>query len=108
MSAFALKRCRHELLNLPEKPLTDEPVPTEVSHAQKVNWGVFVDAYLMNAARVGNRIAAVAYADQSGLIANGTTVATAPVRLIASVNGFKLFQTLDANDYYVLVTEMRA
>jgi len=84
-----------------------ECLPIEVSRAQQVNWGVFVDAYLVNAAKIGNRFAAEAYGDRSGLIVDGTTVATAPVRSIACVNGFRLLQTLDAGDHYVLVTELK-
>ncbi|MEE4697096.1 hypothetical protein V2J91_10750 [Pseudomonas alliivorans] len=108
MSASALKPRHNDCLKLPKKLLQEEHLPIEVTRAQRVNWGVFVDAFLMNAAKVGNRFAAEAYGDQSGLISDGTTVATAPVRSIASVNGFQLLQTLDAGDHYVIVTELKS
>lgn len=107
MSASALKSRPNHCLKLPGKMLKGERLPIEVTRAQRVNWGVFVDAFLMNAAMVGNRFAAEAYGDRSGLISDGTTVATAPVRSIACVNGFQLLQTLDAGDHYVVVTELK-
>lgn len=107
MGASALKPRRNECLKLPEKLLKEQHLPIEVTRAQRVNWGVFVDAFLMNAAKVGNRFAAEVYGDRSGLIANGTTVATAPVRSIARVDGFQLLQTLNAGDHYVVVTELK-
>lgn len=106
MSAFDLKPCAVKTFYLSEKILKDEPVPSEVVRAQKVDWGVLVDAYLMQAARVGNRFAAVVYADHSGTIANGTTIATTAVRVISSISGFKLLQTLDQADHYVVVSEL--
>ena len=81
-------------------------MPPEVMRAQAVEWGVLVDAYLVQGARVGNRFAAVAYADHSGNIADGMTIATGPVQLIRSIAGFKLLQTLDQADHYVLVSEL--
>lgn len=111
MTAAALKPRRYHPVNVGnpfKRPTKQIPLPNEVRRAQKVNWGVLVDAYLMQAAPVGNRFAAVAYADQSGRIADGTTVATAPVRSIAIRGGFQLLQTLDASDHYVLVTELKS
>ncbi|KPZ23569.1 hypothetical protein ALP57_03163 [Pseudomonas coronafaciens pv. oryzae] len=70
-----------------------------------LDWGVYIDAYLLDAARVGNRYAAIAFCDQSGASCDGMTVATPPVRHVATQEAFKLLQTLDGADNYVLVTE---
>ncbi len=82
-----------------------ESMPCEVVQAMSHDWGVLVDAYLFNAARVGDRFAAIVFCDRSGMVPDGATVATKPVRLIAVRGAFKLFQTLDGADHYVLVTE---
>ncbi len=73
-----------------------------------LDWRVSVDAYLIDAARVGTRYAAIAFCDQSGASSNGMTVATPPVRHVATRGAFKLLQTLDGADNYVLVTEHHA
>lgn len=70
-----------------------------------LDWGVFVDAYLLNAARVGNRFAATAYFSQSGRIQDGMTVATLPVEQVATHGVYRLMRTLDGADHYVLVSE---
>ncbi len=70
-----------------------------------LDWGVYIDAYLLNAARVGIRYAAIVFCDQSGASSDGMTVATPPVRHVATRGAFKLLQTLDGADNYVLVTE---
>ncbi|MEX5499160.1 hypothetical protein [Pseudomonas syringae] len=80
-------------------------LPGEVVRAMALDWGVYIDAYLLDAARVGNRYAAIAFCDQSGTSSNGMTVATPPVRHVATRGAFKLLQTLDGADNYVLVTE---
>ncbi|EFW80290.1 hypothetical protein [Pseudomonas savastanoi] len=80
-------------------------LPAEVVRAMALDWGVYIDAYLLDAARVGNRYAAIAFCDQSGASSNGMTVATPPVRHVATRGAFKLLQTLDGADSYVLVTE---
>lgn len=85
--------------------MNKENLPTEVIQAMSHDWGVLVDAYLVNAARVGDRFAATVFCDQSGMVPDGVTVATHPVRQIAVRGAFKLFQTLDGADHYVLVTE---
>ena len=72
------------------------------------DWGVLVDAYLCNAARVGDRFAATVFCDRSGTVPDGVTVATQPVRQIAVRGDFKLLQTLDGADHYVVVTENKA
>ncbi|RMM79805.1 hypothetical protein ALQ71_00054 [Pseudomonas coronafaciens pv. striafaciens] len=83
-------------------------LPAEVIKAMALNWGVYIDAYLLDAARVGNRYAAIAFCDQSGASSNGMTVATPPVRHVATQGAFKLLQTTDGADNYVLVTEQGA
>jgi len=55
--------------------------------------------------RVGDRFAATVFCDQSGMVSDGMTVATQPVHQIATRGAFKLLQTLDRADHYVLVTE---
>lgn len=82
-----------------------ESLPGEVVQAMSHDWGVLVDAYLVNAARVGDRFAATVFCDQSGMVSDGMTVATQPVRQIAIRGAFKLLQTFDRVDHYVLVTE---
>ncbi|WP_259640041.1 hypothetical protein [Pseudomonas syringae] len=80
-------------------------LPAQVEQAMACDWGVFVDAYLCNGAKVGDRYAATAYFAQSGEIPNGITVATHQVRLVATQGAFKLFQTLNGADHYVIVSE---
>jgi hypothetical protein len=82
--------------------------PRELLEAMSLNWGVYVDAYLMDAAKVGDRFAATAFGDQSGVVPDGVTVATQPLRHVATQGSFKLLQTVDGGDYYVLVTEYAA
>lgn len=74
--------------------------------AKRIDWSVFVDAYLTDAARVGVRFAAKAYCDGSGLIGNGATVATPPVTVIAEKGEFKLLRSIDGDDHYVIVSEL--
>lgn len=85
--------------------MNKESLPGEVVQAMSHDWGVLVDAYLFNAARVGDRFAATVFCDQSGMVSDGMTVATQPVHQIATRGAFKLLQTLDRVDHYVLVTE---
>lgn len=80
-------------------------LPSEVAQAKAHDWGVLIDAFLMNAARVGDRYAATVFCDRSGLVSDGTTVATRSVRQVCAHGGFKLLQTYDGADHYVLVTE---
>ncbi|MBS7426453.1 hypothetical protein KHW15_10210 [Pseudomonas syringae] len=82
-----------------------ESMPCEVIQAMSHDWGVLVDAYLVNAARIGDRFAAIVFCDRSGMVSDGSTVATQPVHQVATRGAFKLFQTLDRADHYVLVTE---
>lgn len=80
-------------------------LPNEVNQAMAYDWGVFVDAYLVDAARVGDCFAATVFGDQSGAAPDGATVATRAVRQVAARGAFTLLQTLDGGDHYVLVTE---
>ncbi|BCS44469.1 hypothetical protein A988_14783 [Pseudomonas syringae BRIP39023] len=80
-------------------------VPVEVRQAMEYDWEVFVDAFLVNGARVGDRYAATAYFGQQGKIPDGMTVATHSVRHVTTKGTFKLLQTLDGADHYVLVSE---
>lgn len=93
-------------------PLRSEPpntsdLPKEVIQAMAHDWGVLVDAYLVNAARIGNRYAATVFCDQSGTLLDGMTVATRSVRQIAARGSHILLQTVDGKDHYVVVTEQR-
>lgn len=98
----------------------------EVRQAMAHDWGVHVDAYLVRGARVGDRYAATAYfawaggmcdeppcessvgisAASSGGVFGGMTVATRSVREIGGWGAFKLLQTLEGDDCYVLVSEL--
>ncbi|WP_122390093.1 hypothetical protein [Pseudomonas amygdali] len=82
-----------------------ESLPSEVVQAMRHDWGVLIDAYLVNAARIGDRFAAIVFCDRSGMVSDGTTVATQPVHQIATRGAFKLLQTLNRADHYVVVTE---
>jgi len=90
--------------SVPEKT---EDLPSEVKQAMAQDWGVLVDAYLFNAARIGERFAATVFGDHSGMASDGMTVATQPVRLVDTRGAFKLLRTLDGADHYVVVTENR-
>jgi hypothetical protein len=85
--------------------MKEDSLPSEVVQAMNLDWGVLVDAYLFNAARVGDRFAATVFYDRSGVVPDGVTVATHPVRQIAVRGAFKLVQTLDGADHYIVVTE---
>jgi hypothetical protein len=45
-----------------------------------MEWGIFIDAYFSQAARVGQRYVALVYRDQSGISEDSMTIATPPVR----------------------------
>lgn len=78
------------------------PIPPAVLAASNEQWGVLIDAYLVDAVRVGNRFAAIAYFDLSGSIDDGATVATPPVRAVERRESFVLLQSLCGSDYYVI------
>lgn len=84
---------------------SSDPPPAEVEQAMAYDWGVFVDAYLCNVGRIGDRYAATAYFTQPGGIRNGATVATHQLRQVATRGSSRLFQTLDGVDRHVLVSE---
>ncbi|NWF06699.1 hypothetical protein HX810_03295 [Pseudomonas salomonii] len=81
-------------------------VPAQVALANRIDWGVIVDAFLMKAARVGNRYAAEAYLDRSGLISDGMTVVTPDVVQVARAGEFVMVRSICQNDHYVIVTEL--
>lgn len=96
---------RQRELPSPEEPFgLEQGIPHEVSKAQGVDWGVCIDAYLLNAARAGQRYAAEVYLDQSGASENGMTVATPPLRCVEIRHGFKLMRSA-SGDHYVFVSE---
>lgn len=83
-------------------------IPDGVEKARGVDWGVPIDAYLMNAAQVGSRFAASVYCDLSGASADGMTILTPPVRQLAKVGRFEMLQSLCGNDHYVVVTRFNS
>jgi len=80
-------------------------VPALVLVASNIDWGVIVDAYLFGAARIGDRYAAEAFLDRSGVVSDGMTVATLPVTVLMHKNGFILVRSQCLRDHYVIVTE---
>ncbi len=82
------------------------PLPMGVVWATDIDWGVTVDAYLMNAARVGNRYAALVYRDLSGASCDGMTVVTPEVRTVSERGGYTLVRSLCGADHYVVVSEL--
>ena len=81
-------------------------LPTRVVRASAIGWGVTVDGYLVDAARVGDRYAATVYGDQSGTISDGMTVVTPSVRAVEQRSGFTLVRSRSGDDHYVIVTEL--
>lgn len=79
-------------------------VPREVVEASNIDWGVIVDAYLANAARVGGQYAALVYRDRSGVSSDGMTVLTPVVRPTAQKGTFTLIQTLGGGDHHVIAS----
>lgn len=82
-----------------------ENIPAEVERAACIDWGVLVDGYLTNAARVGNRFAATLFLDCAHSISNGETVVTPPVRKLLSHGDFCLVQSSSGQDHYVIVSK---
>lgn len=96
---------RHRELPSPEEPSgLERGIPEEITRAQGVGWGVCIDAYLLNAVRVGQRYAAEVYFDQSGVSENGMTVATPPLKCVEVRQGFKLMRSA-SGDNYVFASE---
>ena len=83
-------------------------IPDGVEKAKGIDWGVPIDAYLMNAAQVGNRFAASVYCDLSGASADGMTILTPPVRQLVRIGRFEMLQSLCGNDHYVVVTRFNS
>lgn len=86
----------------------EHPIPLKVLAAKRIKWGVIIDAYLTNVAKVGARYSAIAFADRSGLIGDGETVATPPAMAVAEQQGFVLLQSLCRLDHYVVVSWLEA
>lgn len=84
----------------------ERDLPSEVLQAQGIDWGVRVDAYLINAAKAGQNYSALVYNDQSNVSTNGMTVATPPLELVETRAGFKLMRSLSGRDYYVIASEL--
>lgn len=101
MANPALQR---ELPRPEELSSLEQGIPDEIIRAQGVQWGVCIDAYLLNAARAGQRYAAEVYFDLSGVSENGMTVATPPLRCVEIRHGFKLMRSA-MGDHYVFASE---
>lgn len=89
------------------RPKSEDDLPWAVIKAREIDWGVLVDAVLVDAARVGNRYAARVFDDQSGQAENGSTVVTPPLVQIGSRGMFKMFRSVCGNDRYVVASEYR-
>ncbi|MBL3874883.1 hypothetical protein EGV01_23485, partial [Pseudomonas syringae pv. theae] len=53
-------------------PTEGAEIPAQVAIARLIDWGVSIDAFLVDAARVGTRFAASVYLDRSGASVNVT------------------------------------
>ncbi|WP_256660001.1 hypothetical protein [Pseudomonas sp. LS-2] len=73
-----------------------------------MDWGVTIDAYLYDAARVGQRYAAIVYGDKSGASLDGMTVATPALELVKKHSGFKLMRTPSGEHHFLIVSELDA
>lgn len=78
------------------------PIPPDVLIARQIQWDVLVDAYLTQAAKVGDRYAASVFLDQAGVIADGTTIATPQVTTVDEKEGFILLRSVCGKDHYVI------
>lgn len=81
-------------------------LPHQVVQAAGIDWGVTIDAYLLDAARVGDRFTALVYCDLSGASSDGMTVVTPEVRTVGEQDGYTLVQSMTGHDYYVIVSEL--
>lgn len=84
------------------------PIPLKVLAAKRIKWGVNIDAYLTDVAKVGMRYSAMAFSDHSGVIQDGETVATPPAKTVDEQQGFVLLQSLCGSDHYVVVSWLEA
>lgn len=82
----------------------EKNIPANVERASRIDWGVLVDAYLTDAAQVGKRFAATLFFDQAGVISNGETVVTPPLRRLGKRGDFWLMQSESGQDHYVVVS----
>jgi hypothetical protein len=103
MTNFAHKRVAEEAAER-----QNQKAPGAVIRAQAMDWGVTIDAYLYDAARVGQRYAAVVYEDKSGASLDGMTVATPPLELVKTHSGFKLMRTSSGEHHFLIVSELGA
>jgi len=85
-----------------------EEVPPAVLRASREDWGVSIDAYLINAAKVGDRFAASVFLDHARVIADGETVVTPPLKKLGTRGDFLLMQSVCGQDHYIIVSEYRA
>lgn len=81
-------------------------LPVEVAQASDIDWGVLIDAFLVDAARVGNRYTAVVYRDHSGASCDGMTVITPEVFAVGEKEGCTLLRSLTGRDHYVIVSQL--
>lgn len=105
MANLAQKR---DFRRLGDHVLIEHDLPHEVVQARIIEWGVIVDAYLSDAARVGQRYAAIVFCDLSGLSENGVTVVTPPLLLLKAVAGYKLMRSVSGADHFVITSEKGA
>lgn len=81
-------------------------LPAQVAQAAGIDWGVTVDAYLMDTARVGDRLTALVYCDLSGVSSDGMTIVTPQVSAVEQRAGFTLMRSVGGKDHYVIVSEL--
>lgn len=84
---------------------TGQDLPSEIVEARGMEWGVTVDAYLLGAARVGQRYAATVFCDLSGVSENWATVATPALVLVKAIGRFKLMRSVSGVDHFVIASE---
>ncbi|MEE4075173.1 hypothetical protein V2I49_07500 [Pseudomonas viridiflava] len=89
-------------------PTEGAEIPAQVAIARLIDWGVSIDAFLVDAARVGTRFAASVYLDRSGASVNGMTIATPPVYPVMTIQGFEMVRSVCGSDYYVIVSRLSA
>lgn len=81
-------------------------LPSAVVKATRIDWGVPIDAYLMDAARVGDRLTGLVYCDLSGVSTDGMTVVTPAVSPVTEISGYSLVRSRTGSDHYVIVSEL--
>ncbi|WP_236166807.1 hypothetical protein [Pseudomonas fulva] len=83
-------------------------VAAKLAVAQAHDWGALVDAYLVDAAEVGDRFVAYVYGDRSEKLVDGMTIVTPPSEVIAEVEGMALLRSVSGNDHYVMISRLPA